>query len=86
MEEDKELQRKVRENFIVSLAAYIKVGNTEQFVNDLSTITIFFSRLPKDNEEIYSRLVNSTNEYNIINEKVLELIKILKSNIINYEH
>ena len=86
MEEDKELQRKVRDNFIVSLAAYIKVGNTEQFVNDLSTITNFFSRLPKDNEEIYSRLVNSTNEYNIINEKVLELIKILKSNIINYEH
>ena len=86
MEEDKELQRKVRENFIVSLAAYIKVGNTEQFVNDLSTITNFFSRLPKDNEEIYSRLVNSTSEYNIINEKVLELIKILKSNIINYEH
>ena len=86
MEEDKELQRKVRDNFIVSLAAYIKVGNTEQFVNDLSTITNFFSRLPKDNEEIYSRLVNSTSEYNIINEKVLELIKILKSNIINYEH
>ena len=86
MEEDKELQRKVRDNFIVSLAAYIKVGNPEQFVNDLSTITNFFSRLPKDNEEIYSRLVNSTNEYNIINEKVLELIKILKSNIINYEH
>ena len=86
MEEDKELQRKVRDNFIVSLAAYIKVGNTEQFVNDLSTITNFFSRLPKDNEEIYSRLVNSTNEYNIINEKVLELIKILKSNIINNEH
>ena len=69
MEEDNELQRKVRDNFIVSLAAYIKVGNTEQFVNDLSTITNFFSRLPKDNEEIYSRLVNSTNEYNIINEK-----------------
>ena len=86
MEEDKDLQRKVRDNFIVSLAAYIKVGNTEQFVNDLSTITNFFSRLPKDNEEIYSRLVNSTNEYNIINEKVLELIKILKSNIINNEH
>ena len=42
MEEDKELQRKVRDNFIVSLAAYIKVGNTEQFVNDLSTITNFF--------------------------------------------
>ena len=86
MEEDKELQIKVRDNFIVSLAAYIKVGNPEQFVDDLSTITNFFSRLPKDNEEIYARLVNSTNEYNIINEKVLELIKILKSNIINYEH
>ena len=86
MEEDKELQRKVRDNFIVSLAAYIKVGNTEQFVNDLSTITNFFSRLPKDNEEIYSRLVNSTNEYNIITQKVDELIKILKSNIINNEH
>ena len=85
MEEDKELQRKVRDNFIVSLADYIKVGNTEQFVDDLSTITNFFSRLPKDNEKIYTRLVNSTNGYNIINEKVAELIKILKSNIINYE-
>ena len=74
MEEDKELQWKVRDNFIVSLAAYIKVGNTEQFVNDLSTITNFFSRLPKDNKEIYSILVNSTNEYNIITQKVDELI------------
>ena len=62
MKEYKELQRKVRDNFIVSLAAYIKVGNTEQFVNDLSTITNFFSRLQKDNEEIYSRLVNSTTD------------------------
>ena len=86
MEEYKELQRKVRDNFIVSLAAYIKVGRPDNFAHDIVNITNFFSRLPKADEEIYARLVNSTNEYNIINVKVVELIKRLKSNIINYEH
>ena len=81
-----ELQKGIRENFIVSLAAYIKVGNPEQFVDDLSTITNFFSRLPKDNEEIYARLCSSSDNYNIINVKVDELINNLKSNIINNEH
>ena len=86
MEEDKELQRKVRENFIVSLAAYIKVGNTEQFVNDLSTITNFFSRLPSKNQELYSTLCHKGDNYNVITQKVEELINNSKSNIINNEH
>ena len=86
MEEDKELQIKVRDNFIVSLAAYIKVGNTEQFVNDLSTITNFFSRLPSKNQELYNTLCHKDDNYNIITQKVDELINNLKSNIINYEH
>ena len=74
MEEDKELQRKVRDNFIVSLAAYIKVGNTEQLVNDLSTITNFFSRLPSKNQELYNTLCHKDDNYNIITQKVAELI------------
>ena len=78
MEEDKELQRKVRDNFIVSLAAYIKVWNTEQFVDDLVNITDFFSRLPSKNQELYNTLCHKDDNYNIITQKVDELINSFK--------
>ena len=86
MEEDKELQRKVRDNFIVSLAAYIKVGNPYEFVDDLVNITDFFSRLPRKNKELYSTLCHKGDNYNVITQKVEELINNFKSNIINNEH
>ena len=69
MKEDNELQRKVRDNFIVSLAAYIKVGNTEQFVDDLVNITDFFSRLPRKNQELYSKLCHKDDNYNILRKE-----------------
>ena len=86
MEEDKELQRKVRDNFIVSLAAYIKVGRPDDFVHDIVSITDFFSRLPSKNQELYNTLCHKDDNYNIITQKVDELINNLKSNIINNEH
>ena len=75
-----QLQNSIRDNFIVALVAYIKVGNPEQFVDDLETITNFFSRFHKADGEIYARLCNSSNEYNIINDKVEALINYIKNN------
>ena len=78
MKEDNELQRKVRDNFIVSLAAYIKVGNPYEFVDDLVNITDFFSRLPSKNQELYSTICHKDDDYNIITQKVYELINSFK--------
>ena len=50
------------------------------------SITDFFSRLPSKNQELYNTLCHKDDNYNIITQKVEELINSLKSNIINYEH
>ena len=81
MEEDNELQRKVRDNFIVSLAAYVKVGRPDDFVHDIVSITDFFSRLPRKNKELYSTLCHKGDNCNVITQKVEELI-----NNLNNEH
>ena len=78
MEEDKDLQIKVRDNFIVSLAAYIKVGRPYDFVYDIVSITDFLSRLPSKNQELYSTLCHKGDNYNVITQKVEELINSFK--------
>lgn len=78
MQINKELQKGIRDNFIVALVAYIKVGNTEQFVDDLGTITNFFSKLPSNPSKLYGSLYPNSESYNNISEKVEALINYIK--------
>lgn len=72
------LQNSIRDNFIVALVAYVKVGNPEQFVDDLETITNFFSQLPSNPREFYGSLYPNSESYNDISDKVEALINYIK--------
>lgn len=47
--DDKELQKSIRENFIVALVAYIKICKPKQIARDLNTISKYFSEVSGGN-------------------------------------